>query len=190
MSLALYEVPARRSRRQRRYELEIDRLMMAQKHNEAMKGLYADMSAFRRNMKHQMQLIAQMASGEDTQMQDYIMNLTQTVQALYPFATGNQAVDALLTVKNSMMRHKQIELNLRPYPLNELPMQEVNFCVVLGNVLDNAMEGINRIKEDTLPRTVTLSFSRSWDMFYIICKNPYDIKTVRWANGRLMTSKA
>lgn len=190
LSVVLYEACARSAQKQRLYELEIDRLNMAQKHICEMESLYADMAACRHDMKHQMQVITQMISDRDTgNLQRYIDALQAHVQALQPFATGNQAVDALLTAKVSVMRHQQIELDFRPYPLDGLPISQSDFCSMLGNLLDNATEGILRIAGPRVPRKVTLSFARTWDMFYITCANPCDLPGVRRKSGGFVTSK-
>ncbi|MEA4897051.1 MAG: GHKL domain-containing protein [Christensenellaceae bacterium] len=190
LSVVLYEACTRIAQKQKQYELEIDRLNMTQKHNRETESLYADMAACRHDMKHQIQIVMQILSDRDTgNFQHYIDELHTHVQALQPFATGNQAVDALLTAKVSIMRHEQIELDFRPYPLDILPIPESDFCSVLGNLLDNAAEGIHRIADRSISRKVTLSFARTWDMFYITCTNPCNLATVRRTRGSLVTSK-
>lgn len=103
--------------------------------------------------------------------------------------TGSTAVDALLMAKSLTMKRNQLLFLYTPYPLNELPVREPDFCTIVGNLLDNAIEGCLRIPEPDGPLTIHLTFSRSWDMFYIYCTNPCNTATIQMKSGRWISSK-
>lgn len=190
LSIVLYEVLVSNANRQQQYKLEIERLAMLQKHNQEMKSVYDDLATFRHDMKHQIQVIAYMVAGNDaTAVEGYIDVLSDQVNALQPFMTGNVAVDALLTAKASTMRRRQIDFDFCPYPLSHLPIEESRFCALLGNLLDNAIEGIERLP-DASNTCISLSFARTWDMFYIVCKNRCNLRTVQRKNSLFLSSKS
>ena len=190
LSIALYEAFTAIGRRQRQYELEIARLTATEQYNQEMQSLYADMAVFRHDLKHQMQLIAQLAQGQPSDdLQKYVAEIGQRLTALQPFATGNQAVDALLTAKASVMRQRQIAFDFQACPLDPLPIPASDFCAILGNLLDNAIEGIGRMAAGGRDKTASLSFARAWDMFYIQCQNPCDAGTVKLVHGTWISSK-
>ena len=54
--------------------------------------------------------------------------------------TGNLAVDALLTAKRSILQEKGIAFSFQAYPLQGCPLDDVELCTVLGNLLDNAIK--------------------------------------------------
>lgn len=87
------------------------------------------------------------------------------------------------------MREKGIGLVYSPYPLAELPIAAADFCAVVGNLLDNAIEGVSRIKDPAEPPVIRLSFSRSWDMFYIYCENPCAPESIAIDSGRFLSAK-
>ena len=87
------------------------------------------------------------------------------------YSTGCIEVDALLSAKTAYMRQFGIKLQYTPYPLNELPVGIPVFCSIVGNLIDNAIEAIQRITERSKEYIIQLSFSRTRDMFYITCKN-------------------
>lgn len=103
--------------------------------------------------------------------------------------TGSPEVDALLTAKRRTMHEKGIEFKLTPYPLASLPIATSDFCAILGNLLDNAIEGIQRITEPPAKPLIHLAFSRSWDMFYVYCTNPCEPSTLVQKKGLFLTSK-
>lgn len=189
LSIILYEVLAENAVRQQRYKLEIEHLKLSQKYNQEMQIVFADMAEFRHDIKHQMQIISQMVLGHDAgEVQNYISLLNDRYNSIQPFSTGSIAVDALLTAKASIMRHRKISFDFHPYPLNKLPVEENDFCTLLGNLLDNAIEGIARLP-DADNACISLAIARTWDMLYITCENPYNPITVRCVNNLFASSK-
>ncbi len=107
------------------------------------------------------------------------------------FMTGNVAVDALLTVKKAAMEKEGIVMATDPYPLAGLPLDESVLCTILNNLLENAMEAVQRIK-DRRPaetRDIRLSFLRVQDNFFITCRNRMDPDTLHRDGSRFITSK-
>ena len=76
-----------------------------------------------------------------------------------------------------------------PYPIQELPIAEEQFCILMSNLLDNAIEGVMRLPAGASSREIQLSFSRSWNMFSISCKNDIDVSTINQKNGQFISSK-
>lgn len=189
LSIVFFEVMAYYAKKQRQYQTEIERLEMTKKYNLEMQDVYRQSAIFRHDFKQQLQTLSGMigASGNE-EAERYLGVLSREVDALKPFSTGNIAVDALLTAKYTSMRRLGIALDFKPYPLNELPIAESEFCVLLGNLLDNAIEGICRMKEPS-KSSVSLSVARTWDMLYITCQNPCDAKTLRPSRGSFLSSK-
>lgn len=190
LSIVLYEVFTAIGRRQRQYELEIARLTVTEQYNQEMQNLYADIAVFRHDLKHQIELITQLARQQHSDdLQNYVADINERLQALHPFATGNQAVDALLAAKASVMRQQRIAFDFEACPLDPLPIPASDFCAILGNLLDNAIEGIGRMAAEGTDKAISLSFARAWGMFYIQCQNPCDAGTVKLVHGTLISSK-
>ena len=103
--------------------------------------------------------------------------------------TGSVAVDALLTAKLLACKQSHIEFFFEQYPLSDLPINEVDFCTIVGNLLDNAIEGIRRISDPSQPRQIHLKFCRMWDTFIIRCENSMAKETIRRYSTKFITSK-
>lgn len=82
-----------------------------------------------------------------------------------------------------------IRFEYQPYPLNELPIDESIFCVVLSNLLDNAIEGINRMNDSEHEHVIQLKFARSWDVFFITCNNDMTPDSIHRVGTRFLSSK-
>lgn len=189
LSVVIYEIIVRSTYKHQQYVLEHERLQLTTKYNQEIESVYADIQVFRHDIKQQVQVVSQVMETVDSgEFNQYLLNLHDRLGTMLPYSTGNIAVDALLTTKASMMRKNGITLCFQNYPIPSLPISDGDFCILLGNLLDNATEGVARLGESTR-NTVMLSFARSWDMLYIVCNNPYDPKTVRRTVGGFLSSK-
>jgi hypothetical protein len=189
LSISLYEVLVDNAKKRQRLKVDLEHKNLTLKHIDELHSLYTEMSNFRHDFKHQMQIVNQMITCQNIKgVQQFVTTMNEKVSEYNTYVTGNESVDALLTVKASMMRKQNIMFEYHPYPLDELPLDDSQFCSLVGNLLDNAIESVERITASA-KTPITLSFARTWDMFYISCQNPYNPSTVRQKHGKLLSSK-
>ena len=151
--------------------------------------MYETLTARQHDYKHHLQTLEQLVSGSSPTAKEYLESIAKEAAQEDMIVTGSPEVDALLTVKRRTMHEKGIEFKLTPYPLASLPIATADFCAILGNLLDNAIEGIQRIAEPPANPLIHLAFSRSWDMFYVYCTNPCEPSTLVEKKGLFLTSK-
>ena len=102
--------------------------------------------------------------------------------------TGNLALDAILNSKISMARAKEIEVNVKVVLPPELSVADYDLCILLGNLLDNAIEGCESQKEGEK------SFLRVYvgvlrEQLYLSVVNSYGAR-IKKENGRYRSVKA
>jgi len=88
------------------------------------------------------------------------------------FLTGNITMDAILTAKKEIAQANNIAFHYQPYPLTVLPIDELSFCVLVSNLLDNSIQEQLRLADGSDDRYISLKFARNHDMFSITCINP------------------
>lgn len=190
LALALYEIMAVNAARQKKNEAELQKMQLLQSHYQEMKTMYAYMASYEHDLKHQLNLIQTLlANGEQEKGEEFYRQLSASQETRHLFITGSTAVDALLTVKKLTMDKCTIRFEYQPYPLNELPIDESIFCVVLSNLLDNAIEGINRMNDSEHEHVIQLKFARSWDVFFITCNNDMTPDSIHRVGTRFLSSK-
>lgn len=79
------------------------------------------------------------------QIQDDLNVLKDTENAIN---TGHPAIDAVIERKEEICKNNNILLNLTYNYLEKITISEVEIAVVLGNILDNAIESCEKIKND------------------------------------------
>lgn len=88
-------------------------------------------------------------SGNEAKTREYLLKLNDDLtQVDTVLKTGNVMVDAILNSKLSLIRSKEIRVNAKAVVPTELNVSEIDLCVIIGNLLDNAMEACLRQAEE------------------------------------------
>ena len=99
--------------------------------------------------------------------------------------TNNNALDTILTEKTFICSKYQIKLTtLVDGKLLDF-MKEEDIYSLFGNLLDNAIESVNKIKGD---KNITLKIKSVGNLISISCKNPYSGK-IKFFNGLPISTK-
>ena len=190
LSLGLYKSMSISTFRQKKTEAELRQAKLLQDHYKEIKEIYSYMATFEHDLKHQLNLIqALIAHNETEKAKEYYTQFFSTQRHQFCFKTGNVAADALLTVKRLLMDKYNIRFTYQPYPLQKLPIEESDFCLILSNILDNAIEACVQIEEASVEKEIMLKFARSWNLFLITCINTTDASKIKRNGHRFLTSK-
>lgn len=191
LSILLFHTLSSDAERENRYQAEISMLSLSKQHHLELTQLYKELTEREHDYKHHIQVLKELVGNHDESItRDYLKTLIKEDNPNELFVTGSPVVDALLTAKRKFMRERGIDFVYNPYPLADLPIPTSDFCSIVGNLLDNAIEGISRISEPREKATICLSFSRSWDMFYIYCENPCNPDSIIREKGTFISSKS
>ena len=84
--------------------------------------------------------------------------------------SGNLAVDALINYKNIIAREKKIAIHLESQIPAELPYESTDLSVILGNLLDNAIEATEKLEVE---KDIFVSLMYRKERLLIKVRNPY-----------------
>lgn len=191
LSILLLHFQIESNERESQYKSEASLHAMTEQHIQEFEQMYDDFNARQHDFKHHVEMLERMISHNDTEdAHNYLLNYKSTFANSRYFLTGNVSVDALLTAKFLTMKANNITFKFSPYPLSVLPLSVIDFCSVVGNLLDNAIEGNLRITpSSSSQRIVSLSFARTHENFHIICENPCNPRTLRKRQNTWISSK-
>lgn len=193
LSVFLFHTVSSDSERENRYQAEISMLNLSKQHQLELAQMYEELTKRQHDYKHHLQALQELVGSSDhSTARTYLDTLISETPQEEMIVTGSPSVDALLAAKRKLMSSKGVKFVYSPHPLASLPISTPDFCSIIGNLLDNAIEGTMRIPDiDKNPEkaVIHLSFSRSWDMFYIYCENPCDPSTVVKQRDRFISSK-
>ncbi len=114
---------------------------------EEVKEIYLNMRGWRHDYHNHLQVMkAQIAAGQLEEMKDYLDDLEQNLDEVDTYVkSGNLMADAILNSKLSLAGQKGIRVNCKAILPETFAVEDVDLCVLLGNLLDNALEACEKI---------------------------------------------
>lgn len=115
---------------------------LMEKHCEEVENMYRQMRGWRHDYKHHIQTMkAHLMLEQYQELDDYLSELdTDLTKVDTILKTGNVRIDAVLNSKLAVAKEKGIRVNAKAIVPDQLKVKEVDLCVIVGNLLDNAME--------------------------------------------------
>lgn len=117
---------------------------------EEMNHIYMKMRGWRHDYHNHMQKIrAHLAFGEYQEVDRYIgLMETELSEIDFMYKTGNTGVDAMLNSKLSLAEKNGLRIKCDAMLPNEISINQVDLCVLLGNLIDNAIEACDKLEEE------------------------------------------
>lgn len=101
--------------------------------------------------------------------------------------SGNLVIDSLINYKYSLARKEMIDMKCYVFVPEQMPFDGADLCIILGNLIDNAMEAVGSLQDGR--RHIEVSVSQVKGSLSIMVQNPYEGKVTRNGNGQILTSK-
>ena len=124
---------------------------LIEKHCEEVENMYRQTRGWRHDYRNHIQTMkAYLSMGRYEELADYLDQLDMDLnQVDTVIKTGNVMIDAVLNSKISVARAKQITVEAKATVPQQLSIAEVDLCVILGNLLDNAIEACMQIPQES-----------------------------------------
>ena len=100
---------------------------------------------------------------------------------------GNSTVDALINFKNLTAEKAGVELKLKIFIPENLPIDQCDLGVVIGNAVDNAIEAAEQYDGDD--KFVEISMGVKKEALVLIIKNPFQNGIWEDKQGNLLSTK-
>lgn len=161
---------------------------LTEKHCEEVDNLYRQTRGWRHDFKNHLQTLqAYLEMGQTGQMQNYLRELTEDYNTIdIALRTGNSMLDAILNSKLSIIKAKDIRTFVTAAVPSSLPVSDVDLSVMIGNLLDNAMEACLKVPPEQ--RFIRLYIARAKENLYIYVMNSAD-GTYRRGGGHYLSTK-
>jgi len=116
-------------------------------HITEVEHIYSQMRGWRHDYHNHMQaLMAHLHLSQYEEMKSYLDNLAADLtQVDTIIKSGNIMVDAMLNSKISLAQTKEINVNAKAIVPATLAVSEIDLCIIIGNLLDNAVEACAKL---------------------------------------------
>ncbi len=140
----------------------------------------------RHDLKNHMIYLQKLVENDPEKAQAYIGDFLANCSTKELSQTGNLVVDALVNYKYLLATQKGIELKADISIPKELHYDSADICIVLGNLLDNAIEATEKCEKE---KRVSLNMKYVNDHINILIENTYNGELQMTEEGIYKTSK-
>jgi len=153
------------------------------RHSDEVENIYKQMRGWKHDYHNHIQVLkAHLSLGEADKIASYLEGLESDLQEVDSiFRTGNVMIDAILTAKLSLARTKKIEVDATAIVPPALSIAPVDMCIIVGNLLDNALEACEVLAEGAFIR-IYLGVHK--EMLYISVQNADSGKKMKRGSGQ------
>lgn len=149
-------------------------LDLDEQHFQDLSNVQEKIKGIRHDIKNHLHALLFMMEQKPLQTQDikeYIQKLLSTVEDTTPIvSTGNLGIDAILSLKIAQIREKEIRLESKIVIPSGINISFDDSIIVLGNILDNAMEACD--KQFLADKWIRLEISYVQHSLFIRIANP------------------
>ena len=164
-----------------------NQLVMYQNQFEMIHEARQDMKQLRHDMKNHFLLVeGYLEKGKYAEAQEYIGQLAEKTASSKEYVnTGNDELDSILNYKLGRANNLNCKLDVKIEVPRERFMSDFDLNMLLSNLMDNALEAIEKAEERVL--TVRIKYIKR--MLYMSVYNSYNGDVKREGN-KLLTTKA
>ncbi len=144
---------------------------LLQKYYAEVENMYDKMRGWRHDYRHHIQTMkVHMANGEIEEIRKYLDMLDDDLTNVETvIKTGNRMADAILNSKLSLAAQKNIKIKAEAKIPVSLTVSEIDLCVVIGNLLDNAIEACMELPPEE--RLIRIYMEMKGNYLYIALTN-------------------
>lgn len=125
---------------------------LIEKHFDEVENMYRQTRGWRHDYHNHIQTMkAYLSMGKLSELGQYLNELEEDLTTVDTvIKTGNVMIDAILNNKISMAKHKGIAVEAKAIVPSkfETDITEVDISIILGNLMDNAMEACMKLDEE------------------------------------------
>lgn len=111
-------------------------------HYQEVENMYRQIRGWRHDYRNHIQMMKALAANDDIEgLRAYLDELDEDLNTVDTVVkTGNAMADAILNSKISLAKAKDIPVHVDAHIPVKLRMSELDLCVIIGNLFDNAIE--------------------------------------------------
>lgn len=172
-------------------KLYIQQLQLCSRQTAEQEATYKELRRLRHDMKnHLTSLLGMVDSGNNKQAKEYIEQLLDDGKLIISkevCRTGNIIIDSLINYKYAAALELGVDFDANVFVPAELPFKNEHLVIILGNLLENAIESC--MKVDKNKRYIHLEMSYEKNMLQICVKNSCTGEKHVNRDGVLLTTK-
>ena len=138
----------------------------------------------RHDFKHTLHLLSRLAASGDTEgLRSYIREYTkENTGAVMKRYCKNPAINAVLNYYETRAAEEGVIANLQVDLPRPLPLSDPEFCSLIGNIMENAIDAAKNALEPARKFSISIRIQND-SMLYIVSSNSYDGQLIQDTTG-------
>lgn len=158
-------------------------------HYAEVENMYRQARGWRHDYRNHIQVLnSYVQQGDLGAIKKYLGELDGDLNSLDTvMKTGNRMTDAILNSKISLARSRNITVKADAHVPVELTTAEIDLCIILGNLFDNAIEACMQLPEKE--RLIRVYMDMKNTQLYMSFTNTTAVRKQKKAGKRFLTTK-
>ena len=158
-------------------------------HYAEVENMYRQTRGWRHDYRNHIQVLKNYAQlGDLEAVKAYLDELAEDLNTVdMALKTGNKMTDVILNSKISLARSKEIQVRADAHVPVTLTTAQIDLCIILGNLFDNAIEAC--LKLPSKERMIRVYMEMKNTQLYISFTNTTAQKKQKTENGRFASTK-
>lgn len=158
-------------------------------HYAEVENMYRQTRGWRHDYRNHIQVLMSLTElGDLEAIGKYLQNLNMDLNTVdMAVKTGNKMTDVILNSKISLAKSRNIAVSADAHVPVTLTTSEVDLCIIMGNLFDNAIEACMQLPEEE--RIIRIYMDMKNTQLYMSFTNTTAHKKQKKENGRYMTTK-
>ena len=158
-------------------------------HYAEVENMYNQTRGWRHDYRNHIQVLKNYAElGDMEAVKSYLSELAEDLETVdMALKTGNRMADVILNSKISLARSREIQVRADAHVPVKLSIADIDLCIILGNLFDNAIEACQRLPMQE--RMIRVYMDMKNTQLYISFTNTTAQKKQKKENGRFATTK-
>lgn len=126
----------------------------SEQHLNEVRSIHREMRGYKHDFHHHLQTLkGYMQAGEYERVVSYIDELDEKLQNVDTLLkTGNVSLDAILSAKLAQAKSENIAVTIKANVPDKLTLTDVELCIIIANLLDNAIEACRDVDSERIMR--------------------------------------
>lgn len=161
---------------------------MMEKNYQDMAVLYQQRNVIYHDIKNHLFILSSlMEEGEFGKAKQYVKKIQEPIKALDQRRyTGNHIINSIINDKDKKAKLYGVSLNVKVTGDFMTAIEDIDWCAILANLLDNAIEACEKVPAEE--RRIDFSLVQKDEMIILDISNPY-CGTLKLMDGKLHTLK-
>lgn len=156
----------------RERQLELEHEQMLEEHYQKYVDYYQQNHKLVHDIKNHLLILKKCEENKEyVLLKEYLDEIQESYQQSEDnIKSGNWMLDTILNIKKNIAEQKKIQFDVKITQITALPFDNTEVCVLLGNLLDNAIEANEQVLEAE-KRFISVEIKKQNEMLYFEISN-------------------